>query len=73
MSAPEIRESVGQILRRLRGERTQQQVADGTGVSVSAWAMYERDERRPRDEVKVRIAEYFGTTVQAIFFACVEH
>ena len=62
-------ESTGQILRRLRGENTQQQIADDVGVTVSAWAMYERDERRPRDEVKERIAKRFGMTVQAIFFA----
>lgn len=65
----EKRESTGQILRRLRGENTQQQIADDVGVTVSAWAMYERDERRPRDEVKERIAKRFGMTVQAIFFA----
>ena len=64
----EKHESTGQILRRLRGENTQQQIADDVGVTVSAWAMYERDERRPRDEVKERIAKRFGMTVQAIFF-----
>lgn len=65
--------SVGQILKQLRGNRTQQQVADDIGVSVSAWAMYERDERRPRDEIKVKIAEYFSKPIQVIFFAQQEH
>lgn len=69
MFGVEKHESTGQILRRLRGENTQQQIADDVGVTVSAWAMYERDERRPRDEVKERIAKRFGMTVQAIFFA----
>ncbi len=68
MNYPDSHESTGQILRRLRGENTQQQIADDVGVTVSAWAMYERDERRPRDEVKARIAKRFGLTVQAIFF-----
>lgn len=69
MNYSDTHESTGQILRRLRGENTQQQIADDVGVTVSAWAMYERDERRPRDEVKERIAKRFGMTVQAIFFA----
>ncbi len=73
MNVVETRESAGQILRRLRGENTQQQIADSVGVTVSAWAMYERDERRPRDEVKARIANFFNTTVQAIFYAQNEH
>lgn len=68
MNHSDTHESTGQILRRLRGENTQQQIADDVGVTVSAWAMYERDERRPRDEVKERIAKRFGMTVQAIFF-----
>ena len=43
------------------------------GVTVSSWTKYERDERIPRDELKVKIAEYFGTTVQNIFFEKSEH
>ena len=31
--------------------------------------MYERGERIPRDQVKKRIAHYFGKTVEEIFFA----
>lgn len=49
----------GEKLKVLRGERTQDEVAKGVGVSKSSWAMYERNERIPRDEVKIRIAEYF--------------
>ncbi len=32
------------------------------------YAMYERDERVPRDEVKVRISNFFGVSVQELFF-----
>lgn len=55
-------------LKKLRGDKTQEEVASAIGISKSAWAMYERGERIPRDEVKVRIANYFKTSVQAIFF-----
>lgn len=56
------------ILKDLRGERSQSEMAAAVGVTKSAWAMYERGERVPRDEVKRRIATYFGKTVQEIFF-----
>lgn len=56
------------ILKELRGDRTQKEVADGIGVAVSTWAMYEKGQRTPRDEFKVKIAEYFHTTVQDIFY-----
>lgn len=55
-------------LRRLRGDKTQEEVADAIGVTKSAWAMYERGERTPRDEIKVKIAKYFGVTVEELFF-----
>ena len=61
------------ILRELRGNKTQDEIAKAIGVTKSAWAMYERGERTPRDEVKVRIADYFGKTVQYIFFDHNEH
>ena len=60
-------------LRELRGNRTQEAVAEAIGVSKSAWAMYERGERVPRDEVKVEIAKYFGESVENLFFKQYEH
>lgn len=60
--------SFGNILRTLRGDRTQDEIACAIGITKSAWAMYEREERVPRDEVKVRIANYFKMSVQDIFF-----
>lgn len=65
--------SMGAILKELRGEMTQEEVAKDIGITKSAWAMYERDERVPRDEVKVQIARYFKRTVQEIFFSRLEH
>lgn len=65
--------SAGTKLRALRGKKTQQQVADALGITKSALAMYERDQRVPRDEIKVRIAAYYGESVQFIFFDNSEH
>lgn len=61
--------SVGERLRSLRGEKTQEEVAKDLGVTKSSYAMYERDERTPRDEVKVKIARYYGLRVGQLFFA----
>lgn len=62
--------SIGTKLRALRAskKKSQQQAADEMEITKSALAMYERDSRIPRDEVKIRIAEYYGETVQSLFY-----
>lgn len=52
----------------MRGERTQKEVAESLGISISALSMYETGQRIPRDEVKIKIAEYYKKSVQDIFF-----
>lgn len=59
--------STGAKLRELRGKKTQFEVAEGIGITKSALAMYERDERVPRDEVKKRIADYYGVSILFLF------
>lgn len=59
---------IGNRLVSLRGARTQEDVAKAIGVSVAAIGMYERGERIPRDEIKIKLASYYDTTIQAIFF-----
>ena len=59
---------IGTRLVNLRGARTQEDVAKAIGVSVAAIGMYERGERIPRDEIKIKLASYYDTTIQAIFF-----
>ena len=66
-------ETTGMILRKLRGDRTQEEIAAALGITKSSWAMYERDERVPRDEVKIRIANVFGKSVQVLFYTPIEH
>ncbi len=59
----------GDKLRELRGEKTQSEVAKAVEISDSALSAYEQNDRVQRDEVKVRLARYYGKTVQEIFFA----
>ncbi len=59
---------IGETLINLRGSRTREAVANDIGISKSAIAMYEAGERIPRDEIKLKIAKYYGKTVEEIFF-----
>ena len=58
---------VGKALRELRGERSREEVAGELQISPSALAMYEQGERMPRDNIKVRIANYYQVPI-TIFF-----
>lgn len=59
---------IGNRLRTLRGVRTKTGVAKDLGISYSALCAYEYGDRIPADNVKVLIANYYGVTVQSIFF-----
>lgn len=56
-------------LRKLRGKISRQTVAEAVGVTRSAIAMYEQGERVPKDNIKVKLARFYNTTVEAIFYA----
>ena len=60
---------IGKKLVELRGKVSQEYVAKACGISVSALSMYEQGNRIPRDEIQVRLAEFYKTSVQDIFFA----
>lgn len=55
-------------LRKLRGNKSRQEVAEACGISVSALAMYEAGERVPRDEIKIKLAKFYNRSVNYIFF-----
>ena len=59
---------IGNRLRELRGDKTQKEVADAVGVTAMAVCQYEAGTRVPSDQVKVALSEYFGRTVENIFF-----
>ena len=52
----------------LRGEKSREQVAVDLKISYSALVSYETGDRVPRDEVKIRIANYYNKSVEDIFF-----
>lgn len=61
--------AIGKKLVELRGDRTQAEIAEKIGTSVSAYSMYECGERIPRDEIKIAIAKCYKKSVQSIFFS----
>jgi len=65
--------TVAKKLVKLRGDRSRGEIASGLGISVSAVQMYENGKRVPKDSIKVRIARYYGVSVESIFFASESH
>lgn len=63
------RKEIGERLTELRGNKSRQEVSEDVGISLSALAMYECGERVPRDEIKIRLANYYHSSVESIFFA----
>ena len=63
--------TIGEKLVYLRGKRTQIEVARALGISVSALSMYETNRRVPRDEIKIRISDYYDVNICDLFY-CVK-
>lgn len=64
---------IAETLLSLRGEKTREEVANALKIAVSTLAMYELGQRVPRDEIKLKIADYYGVDVQSIFFEQENH
>lgn len=60
--------AIGQKIRMYRGNRSTEEVAKELKISRSALSMYESGERVPKDDIKKKIAAFFGTTVGELFF-----
>lgn len=63
-----MKDLIAKRLMELRANRSQEEVTTALGISKSTWSMYENAERIPKDEIKIKIANYFNKTVQEIFF-----
>lgn len=59
---------IGAKLKELRGNTTLTDASKAIKVSSSALAMYENGYRVPRDEIKIRIANHYGVSVESIFY-----
>lgn len=55
-------------LRQLRGKRTLQEVGNRIGISESALSQYENGKRIPKDELKIKLAAFYGVSIEWLFF-----
>lgn len=66
-------ERVAENLINLRNGRSREEVAKAVGISISTLQMYENGQRIPRDNIKIKLANFYGVTVQIIFFDSEQH
>ena len=59
---------IGKKLRDLRGERSQKEVCEATGIRQTALSNYEKGKRIPRDETKEKLAKYYHVSTTHLFF-----
>ncbi|WP_294771943.1 helix-turn-helix transcriptional regulator [uncultured Eubacterium sp.] len=62
--------TAGEKLKSLRQARnlSVESVCDSVFISKSSLRKYETNNRTPRDDVKRRLADFYGTTIGDIFF-----
>ena len=60
--------NIGKKLLYLRGTKSRDDVAKELGISPSTLAMYETGKRIPRDETKVKIANYYDVDIVELFY-----
>lgn len=62
--------TLGENLKSLRAQKkvSLEQVADDLGLTRQAIYNYEADMRIPRDEIKIKLANYYGVSIEDLFF-----
>lgn len=55
-------------LRDARGDIPRAKVCQDLDIGLSTLAMYETGQRVPRDEIKKRLAKYYGYSIEALFY-----
>ena len=63
-------EVIGEKIKNLREKNniSRENFANAVEISQSALSMYENGQRIPRDEVKLRIARFFNTSIEELYF-----
>jgi putative transcriptional regulator len=56
-------------MKQLRGNKTQEQVANELNISKSTYAMIEAGHRFPRKELLEKLSKYYGVTINELFFS----
>jgi len=53
---------------KLRGSRTIREVAGAMGIGISTYSMIETGKRHPRPKLAKRIADFYGSSVEVLFY-----
>lgn len=69
----EVNNTIAMKLITLRGSKSRKEVAKSVGISISALQMYENGRRIPRDDIKIRLANFYGVSVDYLFFSHLNH
>ncbi len=60
--------TIGDRLRYARGDRSQAEVAEAVGLTAMAISKLEADRMKPSYRTMQKLAEYFGLSVDGLFF-----
>lgn len=60
---------IAEKLKMARGEKTRKEVCEAVGISRNALMMYENGKRIPKDEIKIRLANFYNKGIEELFFA----
>ncbi|TDQ35237.1 helix-turn-helix transcriptional regulator [Aureibacillus halotolerans] len=64
---------INHTMRKLRGELSQRDLAKELGIPQSTYAMIETNQRFPRRDLQMKLANYFDVTVDELFFNQIDH
>lgn len=56
-------------MKSLRADKTQEQVANELKISKSTYAMIEAGHRFPRKDLMLKLSNYYGVTIETLFFS----
>lgn len=59
---------IGRKLKELRGYKPRRVAAEEIGITERALLGYENGERIPRDEIKIKLSNYYKVPIQKLFF-----
>ena len=55
-------------LKEARGKTPRKKVCEDLGIATSTLMMYENGKRTPRDDVKLKLANYYGRPIGELFY-----
>lgn len=62
-----------EVMISLRGNATQRDIAKKLEIPLSTYAMIELGHRFPRRDLQFKLADFFGVTVDELFFNKIDH